>query len=822
MVGRADRIAASSGQRGSRFAAGDYLLAVGAGLLATILYLRTLAPGLLGGDSGELQMAAWLGGFAHPTGYPLYLSLGALWTHLLRAGDPAWRLNLFSALWGGAAVGLTYLLALRLTRLAFRADEGSPTVCRLASFTAACAFAATPTFWSQALIAEVYTLNAVFVAGVLLGVTTWAAQPAERPALAPLYGTAALYGLSLTHHRTMLLLIPAVAVYLWLERRRLTGWRRRLGSLARAVPLIGLPLLLYLYIPLRAPHVPYAEVRIGPEQTLHLYRPTVDWFVRHISGEVFSSALGASAGVLDRLADAAGRFVSEMTWPGLLLGAMGIASLARRSRSLLALTGLGFGAVITFNIFYAIGDIHVFYIPAYFLWTLWMALGLVAAGVWAGRLLAGRRPATQRAALFVPALLGLALPAWSAAHHYRSLDQSSNNEARATWQAILAQPIPGDAILVSNDRDEMVPLWYLQYVEGVRPDLTGLFPLIQPTPEWADIGQVLVTARRSGRPVFLIKPMPGLETKFLLEPVGALMRVAGPAVTRLPQRPVTVDYDGAIRLTGYDLEPAAISDGGTVKITLYWQPQRQLHADYTAFVHLVNADGAVIGASDHRPGGTYYPTSLWRPGDTLKDVHAIALSPDLGPGPFAIEAGLYTGTATLQHLGRPERIGRVARERPSDTIPADRANRGGFTFGDEIELAAYQMTVRGHEVILNLFWRALQAPMNDYTAFVHILDSDGRIVAQADQPPGGRENPTSTWTAGQVFAASMVIRLPDGLPPGRYRLIGGLYDVNTQARLPASGAAGHRLGDTVDLAGLVWQPTGNALGASEPQPAAPR
>ncbi len=85
-------------------------------LLAFLLYLRTLAPGLLGGDSGEFQFAAWLGGFAHPTGYPLYLLLGWLWTHLLPLHDPAWRMNAFSALWGGVATGLVYLLALRMLR----------------------------------------------------------------------------------------------------------------------------------------------------------------------------------------------------------------------------------------------------------------------------------------------------------------------------------------------------------------------------------------------------------------------------------------------------------------------------------------------------------------------------------------------------------------------------------------------------------------------------------------------------------------------------------------------------------------------------------
>ena len=164
----------------SRFTFYDYLLALLAGLLAFVLYLRTLAPGLLFGDSAEFQMAAWLGGFVHPTGYPLYLLLGYVWTHLLTAGDPAWRMNLLSAVWGGVASGLVYLLAHRIVALWLRPGEGASPAVRLAALFAALAFAVTPTFWAQAVIAEVYTLNTAFVAAVLLGLTTWAAQPAGQ------------------------------------------------------------------------------------------------------------------------------------------------------------------------------------------------------------------------------------------------------------------------------------------------------------------------------------------------------------------------------------------------------------------------------------------------------------------------------------------------------------------------------------------------------------------------------------------------------------------------------------------------------------------
>jgi Protein O-mannosyl-transferase TMEM260-like len=644
-----------------RFTYFDYFLALLAGLLAFVLYFRTLAPGLLFGDSAEFQMASWLGGFAHPTGYPLYLLLGNIWTHLLQAGDPAWRMNLLSALFGSLAVGLVYLLALRITALSLRPGEWSPAAARLAALFAALTFAAMPTFWSQAIITEVYTLNAAFVAAVLLGLTTWAAQPPDRQSNTSLYLTAAIYGLSLTHHRSMLLLVPAIAMYLWLKRSRWESSRAAFHVLGRALTLVLVPLLIYLYIPLRAPHAPYATVRLGPEQTLQLYRPTLGGFIDHVSGQVFGSALGAPASLADRLASVVRLFVAETSWAVLGLGLVGLIWSARRSRSLLALMGLAFLTIIAFNLSYRIGDIFVFYIPAYLVWILWEALGVVGAGALMSRAVAQRGPQARAAVLLAPCVLALAVPAWSLVQHYSALDRSADRRARATWQAILAEPIPSNAVLVSNDRDEMVPLWYLQYVEGMRPDLTGLFPLIQPTSEWADVGQVISTALRSERPVLLIKEMPGLETRYQIEPADLLARVTGLAVQKPPHNPRNVDFGGAIRLTGYDLAPARLRGGDTIQVTLYWQPLHPLEVDYTTFVHLVNADGVVIGGSDHRSGGVYYPTSLWQPGDVLRDAHTITLTANLGRPPYAMETGLYTSEPALQHLGQPERLEMPAR-----------------------------------------------------------------------------------------------------------------------------------------------------------------
>ena len=653
----------------SRFTSADVLIALIAAVFALALYLRTLAPGILGGDSGEFQFAAWLGGFVHPTGYPLYLILGWLWTHLLPLHDPAWRMNAFSALWGGVATGLVYLLALRM--LAQATKNRWP---RILAILAALTFAVTPTFWSQATAAEVYSLNAVFVAAILLGLVTWG-QTGSRRAL---YVTALLYGLSLAHHRTTLLYLPAIALFVWLVNRQRTFPLRVSVSprpLVTLALLVLAPLLLYLIIPLRAPHVPYFQVRVASDQVLQLYRTTLAGFIEHISGQGFSSALGAGGIAAARLKGLPVLFATELTVVGLALGLIGIIGLAVRTKPLLALTGLSFLAIVGFNVIYGIGDIYGYYIPAYLIWVLWVALGLgtICDGVmgrwgdtetrrhgdttisWRPRVSASPRLVLALAFCFV----AFALPVYLLITSFASHDRSQDATAQA-WNALLEQPIPQNAVLVTNDRDEMMPQWYLKYVEARRADLTGLFPLIQPGAAWADVGTVTDQALRSGRPAYLIKPMPGLEVKFDLTPEGALVRVNGPSAAIPATQPAGQTFGDAIRLAGYDVAPDALKPGGAAEITLHWQPIARLGADYTTFVHLVNANGDKIAQSDHQPGGAYYPTSLWKSGETLVDRHTLTLPADLGPAPYTIIVGLYDRAAGMQHLGEPQQIGVVS------------------------------------------------------------------------------------------------------------------------------------------------------------------
>lgn len=869
-------LARRSSKKGIKDTAYETLPALGLGLGSFVLYVITLAPGVLFADGGEFQFAPYILGIAHPTGYPLYLLLGWAWSHALPLGDVAYRMNLFSALWAALSVGLSFVVALRIIR---RAVPGiNSFAARLAAATAAATFGVGQTFWSQAVIAEVYSFNAFFVALLLL-LLFWLSEEADRDSPAPgrisPYAArglilASVYGLSLTHHVTGLLLLPGGLLFLWLTRRASDpGQLSRLGAPApgrvaapetRPLSLFAaraqlrragfapvlmaallLPLLLYLYLPLRAPHTPYASLALSQSQSLTLYENSWRGLVSHLSARVFASNLdvpvagpGATTAWGERLAMAWGLLRDQIGLVGMGLALIGLGRLAAGRRwALLGLTGLGYGIGVAFNLIYSIGDVEVLFIPSYLFVSLWLGVGVVslaqaaAAGLvrWKGspvtyadfgqegyrRLSEGIYRLTSQGLT----LLMLALPVALLIRHFPLVDQSANTEAMEVWQAILAQPIPEGAVLLSNDRNEIMPLWYYQYVEGRRPDLLGLFPLIVPEPSYANLGGLVDQALTSQRPIYLIKPMPGLEVKAQLELAGdlpPLVSVVGPAVVRPPLHPRQLALAGVMRLVGYDQAPSSARAGETLSVTLYWQPLSEVEFDYSSYVHLVDQAGRGITQSDHQLGGDYYPTSQWRPGEALRDGHVLSVPEGVAPGVYRLLVGMYR-YPSLEPLGGPADIGLLAVKDTDSvqmTLPSDVQTPIEVEFGERIMLLGYDRALLDGQLQLTLFWQAERSLDQNWTVFVHVLDGAGTLVAQRDSQPQDGRYPTSVWDQGEVVGDRLELGLPADLPEGAYRVVVGLYLAESSERLPVLDSQGNPVGNSLPLfdlalAGGKWQ-----------------
>ncbi len=124
---------------------------------------------------------------------------------------------------------------------------------------------------------------------------------------------------------------------------------------------------------------------------------------------------------------------------------------------------------------------------------------------------------------------------------------------------------------------------------------------------------------------------------------------------------------------------------------------------------------------------------------------------------------------------------------------------GDAVLGHAVQLAAYALPdtspAPGDVLCLALRWRCLAPLPADYTVFVQLLGPAGLPSAQADRRPVAGFRPTSGWRPGDVIEDHHGVPLPPDLPPGDYRLIAGLYRLDTGARLATSAgdfvALGH-------------------------------
>jgi hypothetical protein len=98
---------------------------------------------------------------------------------------------------------------------------------------------------------------------------------------------------------------------------------------------------------------------------------------------------------------------------------------------------------------------------------------------------------------------------------------------------------------------------------------------------------------------------------------------------------------------------------------------------------------------------------------------------------------------------------------------------------------------------LTLYWRCNTPTPDNLTVLAHLIDAEGRPVAQIDQPPVNGDYPTRAWSAGEMVEDAHLLNLPSDLSPGDYRLVVGLYQGDTLRRLSAFDAQGQRLRDDV-------------------------
>lgn len=203
----------------------DIIFSSAAFLFTFLLYLFTLTPSLSAGDNGELTTAAYFLGVGHAPGYPFYTLMSKLFTYI-PFGNIAWRTNLFSGTCGAIAMIFFYLIMVKVLGQN-RIERGFSPVVHIPALLASVAFAISDNMWAQATMAEVYSLNILQIASMLLILVYWFEavwQHADDDV--PYYGNkylmafGFLYGVALANHHVTLpfafapLLFIAIVLFL--------------------------------------------------------------------------------------------------------------------------------------------------------------------------------------------------------------------------------------------------------------------------------------------------------------------------------------------------------------------------------------------------------------------------------------------------------------------------------------------------------------------------------------------------------------------------------------------------------------------------------
>jgi len=429
----------------------DRWIASGLFVAALAVYLKTLCPTLYWGDCGELATAAYNLGIAHPTGYPLWCMMGKLWTVLLPFGTIVWRLNTMSAFFGALAIACFY---------GFLRCSG---IARSVAVTAAGMLAFSFTLWQQCLFCETYSLTAFYTCLLLFLAARWKANGQRDDDLRWL---AVGYGFAMTNHQTNTLFLPGfIAFILWSEpslcrlRERAVRrvWLRTIG--------VGmLPLLAYLYLPIRA--MAHPDMSWG-------YPKTPFEVFYHISGRNYAQLMFGMPfkQVWNEAVVWALGLGRELHWGFVTFALAGlVAAYVRRSdRPLAFLLTWILAADVVYTCNYRIYNQYIYFIPSYIVLSTFAAAGLVTCWNLVKRGIDA--PKQPRFALLASVCI-LFLPVFQCVRHYH-LDDLSHNYTCLDYAKNILATTPQGSLIIDNGKDTSAfTIGYLQSVEGYRKDVT--------------------------------------------------------------------------------------------------------------------------------------------------------------------------------------------------------------------------------------------------------------------------------------------------------------------------------------------------------------
>jgi len=589
-----------------------------------ILYIVTLAPGLLPADNGEYQMVAATLGVAHPPGFPLYTLLGHLFTWLPFGPTAAYRVNLLSAFTSTATLVIVLATVYRLTKS------------WLGSITAVLTLASATTFWAQATTANIRSLTALLAALAIFALIGFRqATQSKNSKLADRYLIlfALAMGLGLAHHLSLAFMALIFLLFILLIDPVFIKTPRRWLKPILAGLLGFLPLL---YLPLRA----NADV---PGATPDL--ATLNGFIYHTLGLGFSGDFFyyMKPALLWQRMLVMGNVMHFQFADWLLIGMVfGLLLMLWRDRLLALMLGGSFAIHLFITATYRAPQTVEYMLPAYIPAVICLGYGIGFLVSFAFK----RRWVT--AVAYTLAAIALVTAIRQTITHYPSYDYLSEFSVRDTMQPLLANA-PTESIILA-DWHFATPLWYLQEVEDQRPDVTVEFVYPRTADYGADWATRIQEELDNGRSVISTHYEENAYAALPpSEPYGDAFLFRQEPRTTLPDgfTPLNLVLGDAIEVLGYEVGKTAVEISEETTLTIAWHPSTNsgtdLQSPISLFAHLVGFNGHIYAQQDL--AATPQPEGI-----TLTQLR---LTPRLGtqPGDYAIMIGAYGNESLLDENG---------------------------------------------------------------------------------------------------------------------------------------------------------------------------
>ncbi len=289
-------------------------------------------------------------------------------------------------------------------------------------------------------------------------------------------------------------------------------------------------------------------------------------------------------------------------------------------------------------------------------------------------------------------------------------------------------------------------------------------------------------------------------------PVGVLADLAVVQVTRPPRpaplarlpigEPLNARLNRALTLVDILPLPTEAEVGQEIAVVWYWRAAARPDVDYSARLLWLDEEGEIAASTPPVVLTVGYPTDQWRRRDLWRGLHMLYVPGKLEAGTYKVAVQLVTPSGEAD--GERVLIGEMTVHTPPrhyETPQMDVIAEVGWENG--ITLLGYDLSQQrlhaGDGLTITLYWQAQDEVSTSLTAFVHLINSEGRIVAQRDQIPAGGTRPTSGWAPAEVISDGYGILIPEEIAPGEYRLRVGWYQAASGERVRLADGSDHWL-----------------------------